>query len=289
MIQIHSSRPYLGDATDAIYGALSFMPITQCVDVGAGEGKMAQAMLDSGPDVIVHAFEPFPNNHVFIKRRCGDNPRLRLHGAAVGTKTGKGHLHVKKTVQGTERGWEGKAGYSSLGRMVEEPGEKTLEVDVVSIDEAVPSHISFLKVDVQGGELDVLASARHHFDRRQVDLCYIEFSAEPGLPEFFAHHGWHLFYTPIMTIGKTPLAAKLLPTAERVKQGGLSSGHVCEYLWPADAPVGVSEFRAYLSALKRKFIGAQTDLVCVSPDFMPAFMEGVAGRLRASRVALTPA
>ncbi|MEO1567932.1 MAG: FkbM family methyltransferase [Pseudomonadota bacterium] len=282
-MEIHSSRPFLGDDPMGIYQLLAHMPVRHCVDVGAAAGTISKLMRRQAPDTTIDAFEPFPGNLPFARAHLDGLRGVTLHAAAVGTQTGRGYLNVPSVVQGSEPGWEDKAGYSSLGALVETGGQTTIEVPVVSIDEAVPRHITFLKIDVQGTERDVLESAAGHFSSGSVDMCFVEWSAEDGLVGFFERYGWHVFYAPVLLIGRTPMAAQQEPGAAIVKTLKLSTGNAGEYIWPDALPLGADRFRDYLLAMKTRFLGAQTDLIAVAPHFMPTFLRAAAARIAAQR------
>ena len=283
-MEIHSSRPFLGDEPLAVFQLLADLPIRHCVDVGAAAGSVARTIKRfAGPAATLDAFEPFPGNIPFAEKTLAGLKGVTLHQAAIGTQVGTGRLRVPSVVTGTEAGWETRIGYSSLGRLVSDELGDTLDVPVVSIDEAVPGPISFMKIDVQGTELDVLESARGHFEAGTIDMCFVEYAAEDGLIEFFASHGWHLFYAPVLVIDPEPSAAEKLPDAAIVKTLTLSTGNTGEYVWPATLPVGADAFRETLITIRKQFLGAQTDLIAVAPHAMPGVLRAAASRLEASQ------
>jgi FkbM family methyltransferase len=102
---------------DFMYDILPAMAMRLAVDVGAAAGEHSlRIRLDGGADLHVVALEPFPGNHPMFERRVADLDDVRLMKKAASDESGN-HVRfiVTSVVQGTESGWQGKAGYSSVG------------------------------------------------------------------------------------------------------------------------------------------------------------------------------
>jgi FkbM family methyltransferase len=102
-----------------------------------------------GPGGVVHAFEPVPRNISYLKRH------LRLNGAI--------NVRVQELVVTRQTGtvaFDSSSGVS-MGRVVTCTASETSRVPAVSLDDFVYAdrHESpdFIKMDVEGGEADVLA------------------------------------------------------------------------------------------------------------------------------------
>jgi FkbM family methyltransferase len=129
-------------------------------DIGAHVGYYSVLMADlTGDSGAVYAFEPRPINHAFLNRHirlnhCGN---IRTYRMAIGKPQGQ-------TSPGTAR-LETRTG-SGTGYL-SETGK--LLVAVTSIDEFIAARHcrppGLLKIDVEGGELDVLHGASHTLDK----------------------------------------------------------------------------------------------------------------------------
>jgi FkbM family methyltransferase len=195
---------------DFIYDILPAMAMRLAVDVGAATGEHTRRIrLAGGADLRVVALEPFPGNHPMFERRVADLDSVRLLKKAASDESGN-HVPfiVPSVVQGTESGWQDKAGYSSVGfvagrvtrlkglkwstlalvgRVMRRPPLQrptVIHVETTTLDrEFAGQHIDYLKVDVQGSEADVLRGATHLLSKGAIGLIYVEW---PGGDEVLA-------------------------------------------------------------------------------------------------------
>ncbi len=142
-------------------------------DVGANVGVfsfVAARLVGEGGSV--HAFEPEENNLVCFRRSLerSDLVNLDLHALALGPADGSMTFDRR--------------GGAFSGRLVEPGGEsrgETVVVEVRSVDsllrEGLPAP-ALIKVDVEGGEGDVLAGMRRTLERHgPTVLCELHFFA----------------------------------------------------------------------------------------------------------------
>lgn len=129
-------------------------PNSCVLDVGAHVGyySLLAARLVGERGVVV-AFEPNPKNAGFLRRHVVHN---RLHQVAV-----------QQLAVGTANGSVGFAAGTGTGTgRVSETGP--IRVQMVRLDDFVTTHDirpTHVKVDIEGGELDMLAGARHVLTR----------------------------------------------------------------------------------------------------------------------------
>lgn len=153
------------------------------LDCGANVGTVTKRLAETG--ATVYAFEPDPVAFAELTKRCEDYPNVCLINAAVGTSAGTATLHrsplftadpVKATVSST----------LVEGVRPAEAGEdeNSVEVEVVDLPNILidllagrdpkgtperlgvfrrPDSLAFLKLDIEGAELDLM-NALHKAD-----------------------------------------------------------------------------------------------------------------------------
>ena len=101
---------------DCIYDIIGYLDLDLCVDVGAAAGDVTRRLRHlGGRHTRVVAFEPFPGNHGFFYDSIRELQDVELVKKAVTDRIGRASFTVPSVVQGTEQGWEKRAGYSSVG------------------------------------------------------------------------------------------------------------------------------------------------------------------------------
>ncbi len=148
------------------------------VDIGANWGLYTYAMSRVCARVV--AFEPNPDASAMI--RAASLPNVRLLDVALSSKNGMARLHMP-----IRNGVELASWGSLLGdRMAGETGIATLEVRVMRLDDLELKDVSFIKLDVEGHELDVLEGGRETIAESR-PVCLVEASDEtlPAVSAFF--------------------------------------------------------------------------------------------------------
>lgn len=145
------------------------------IDVGANIGQFSLVAHAEAPGLQIFAFEPHAQSAGVYRGAFSTFPRVHLLETAVGACAGTATLHVS-----------GKSDSSSLLEISDEqvayaPGTQRVAdqaVCVTSIDLALKDFAiqspCLLKIDVQGGELDVLRGSIQMF--RKIDFIYCELS-----------------------------------------------------------------------------------------------------------------
>jgi hypothetical protein len=109
-----------------------------------------------------------------------------------------------------------------------------------------------------------------------IDLCFIEFNGEDEIWKFFAEFNFRCFSTPILFDSPEPIG-HTISNMDVVKLKNMSNGHTGECLWDGSAPTSADLFGAHIRALRKQYKrSVQTDLICVAPHFMPAFLRASA-------------
>ena len=133
------------------------------VDVGANIGIYSYVLAKVCD--AVEAFEPNPKNQKLI--RAYNAPNINVHGVALSSEDGVGALHIP-IVSNIEI-----HGHASLNNDFTD--KKTIQVDLKKLDDYKFTNVNFIKVDVEGHELDVLMGAKDTIKKyRPVILVEIE-------------------------------------------------------------------------------------------------------------------
>jgi FkbM family methyltransferase len=115
------------------------------VDIGANLGYFPLLWAAGNPSNQCIAFEASPRNIEMLRRNVVQNrleTRIRVVPSAAGARPGKLQFDG------------GPAGQTGWGGLTLEKNERSLEVNVVRVDEIIPSNdpIAILKVDVEGAD-----------------------------------------------------------------------------------------------------------------------------------------
>lgn len=253
-------------------GKLSF----SCVDGGAAAGTCTEQMLahiDSNSRV--YAFEPFPGNHPFFHRI--QDKRAILIPKALAAQKDVLQFYIPSIVKkGSEWASKGFEGYSSVGYLLPRGSNNssgaTIEVECVSLDDELSAHldnIGFIKLDLQGGELNALKGM--HKLLQAAHFLWIEFSFQPGLLDYLQGLDYLLFDTEYFFIGDptAEATARFQVSKENV---ALSTGKSAWFGFPKTASLN---YAADWADWKERFQLIQTDLVCVNRKHLRSFVNAL--------------
>lgn len=185
------------------------------IDIGANIGRMSISRLVLGDATLAYCIEPDPLNYACLVRNVRDNGLAGLalpDRLAIGGHNGTVRLERAKSPGGHRVLGEG----MTTGRETVEVPISTLDtwVDRVGID---LDTVRFVKLDVQGGEVDVLSGAvrvlacRHIAWQIEVDL---ERLSKRGLvlEDLFVHLRRH--FTHFVDLNRLATGNRLRPVAD---------------------------------------------------------------------------
>jgi FkbM family methyltransferase len=169
------------------------------VDVGANEGNFSNAVLALAPRAQVIAVEPSPGPRARLEARLGDHPGLTIVGSALAAATGTATLHVT----GHDHNTSLHAPREEMQTLYEDPGwsvVEDIEVPTSTLDDLVGDRdVAALKLDVQGGELEVLSGGARTLARTRAVLLEVTFVSHyvgdatfPHLDATMREHGFEL-------------------------------------------------------------------------------------------------
>ena len=127
-------------------------------DLGANKGDVTEVLASTGADVV--AYEPDPVTFAKLVIRFGGRANVRLVNAAVGVGTGTVQLMRGANFAGNEDQASVKSSILSGGRGVD--AGNAVEVALVDFpalvraEVATRGQIAFVKMDIEGAELEIL-------------------------------------------------------------------------------------------------------------------------------------
>lgn len=150
-----------------------------CLDVGANVGYWTKTLVDVFQVKKVYAFEPDPVTYRIGKRNLENNSNVELYEMALGSNEGSLTLYVDPADSG-----------DSTGQRVE--GRQRIEVKMQTLDaffaQRALTELNFLKVDIQGGEIDFFKGAEATIRAtRPLIMVEIMSDAYDGISEFVAN------------------------------------------------------------------------------------------------------
>jgi FkbM family methyltransferase len=160
------------------------------LDVGAARGQFALFALARFPGAKLICFEPLPDAHA-TERRVLRGRDVELHAVALGSSPGQTVLHVSVQDDSSSLLPIGFQQYKAFPG-THESHEIAVTVDTLDsyLDEQTPRPC-LLKIDVQGGELDVLQgadAALSYVDEILVEVSFVELYTGQALAGEVIHY-----------------------------------------------------------------------------------------------------
>jgi FkbM family methyltransferase len=197
--QGHRAMPRGMDVVRDLANSLPRYRVEVVFDIGANVGQSAKVFLARFPSSHVYCFEPVSHTFRQLQDNLRENERVDCHRLAFGSSRRTG-----KMVLGDN---------SEMCFLLNQPTESptsndvpTESVEVVTLDEFCQTQaiarISYLKIDTEGGDLDVLKGAVNMLTEQRIDLVEVEAGMNPGnrrhvpfesLKAWFESHGYFLF------------------------------------------------------------------------------------------------
>lgn len=142
-------------------------------DVGAHVGDWTQLALQVSPQAHIHCFEPCPQSHARIAARAFPG-NVVVNNIALGAAGGQRKLFAMARDSSMNSLYRLDGTESKYGPQ-QEVGDT---IDCATTDDYCSTHsidsIDFMKVDVEGSEMDVLRGARSMLARRAIRVIQFE-------------------------------------------------------------------------------------------------------------------
>jgi len=129
-------------------------------DCGANVGEVSAVLAQTG--ATVHAFEPDPYAFGRLSKRFKGSSNVVLHNVAVGIREGTIKLMRADNFDENPKGASVKSTVIAGGRKIDEAGENAVDVELIDLPALIETtakehgEIAFLKMDIEGAELDLL-------------------------------------------------------------------------------------------------------------------------------------
>lgn len=154
-------------ARGLMQGILSMLrPGDVVFDCGANVGAVTAPLAETG--ATVHAFEPDPFAFDQLTQRVQGMGNVILHNAAVGVAAGTVRLMRAANFDDNPMGGSVKSTVIAGGRNIDERDSATIEVQMIALPDlirdtaAAAGEVAFLKLDIEGAELDLLEHMQAH-------------------------------------------------------------------------------------------------------------------------------
>ena len=141
-------------------------------DVGANNGLYTKCLSDNFPKAKIYAFEPMKENIKIFKSLHDTNKNILLYETAVGSDTYDSIIKYPKCENGSA--------LPSLYNIFDDVELEKQNVKIIKLDNFCNKNnikeIDFLKIDVEGGELEVLKGAKDMINDGKIKIISFEFN-----------------------------------------------------------------------------------------------------------------
>jgi FkbM family methyltransferase len=178
-------------------------------DVGTNIGDWSQKFLELQPNGKIFQFEPSENCQEIIKKL--DLPNTTLITSAVGREEGEAYFYASSPVDPVDCSaslYERRDGYWGNYKY-----DKKV-VNVTTIDKVISDYqldfVDFIKLDIEGHELEALAGASNSLKSNKIGALAFEFGASNINSKTFFHDFWDLFKDLEFSISRVTPSGRLV-------------------------------------------------------------------------------
>jgi len=179
-------------------------------DVGSNTGQAYQVYRSIFPDATIYCFEPFPQSWQELVMTASGDHKVTINQLALSSVEGFADFHVNANAQTNSLLPTDPSASTFWGSGLLETCSitkvKKITLDAFVEQAGLPA-ISILKLDVQGGEFEVLLGAQKLLQSHRIDLVFLEiilsmtYAGQHSLQDYLAllsSYGYHLvdFFDP---------------------------------------------------------------------------------------------
>lgn len=166
-------------------------PGSNCIDIGCHKGEVLERMVKLSPTGTHFAFEPIPV--YFQKLRSRFNGNVSIYPYALSGSNGDAEFQFVKNAPA----------YSGLKMReynIKNPDIEAITVEKKRLDDIIPEALSihFIKLDVEGGEFDVLQGARRLLETQKP---VVVFECGLGASEYYGTRPEDLYAYLVSELG----------------------------------------------------------------------------------------
>jgi FkbM family methyltransferase len=165
VLEIKEEQYYLSNLTfndDEVY-----------IDCGAYDGDTIDRFIEHCPQYKhIVGFEPLTNDFNKLYEKHGNNPKIRLYNAGAYDKDGEVSFSLKTP---------------NSPQITANDGQKDFKIQVKCVDNLGLDRITFIKMDIEGAELEALKGAKNTIikDKPKLAICiYHKIEDLIDIPEY---------------------------------------------------------------------------------------------------------
>ncbi len=181
---------HIRDEVRSSLNLLAYPPLV-FVDIGAHEGKYTKELLKIYPQTICHLFEPSKKNNTYLNEIFSNRENIFIHPYALSDSNSMGKLHSDQS--GSQIGSLTKRNFVNEPNVINEFSEEVIikRFDEYWLQDNFPEKIDFMKIDVEGYEMNVLKGVSDLIDN--ISLIQFEFGATQIDTRSFFRDFWLYF------------------------------------------------------------------------------------------------
>jgi len=182
----------LPHGTDVLYDIKMLLPryIPEVIfDVGADIGQSTRQYVNWFPQSQIYCFEPISQTFVELKRNVKSFSNVHCLKLALGSSKSRGYMYGGAC-----------SSMYSLNPRADDISRANLNVESVEIDTLDEFchrqkiiKLSFLKVDTEGHDLEVLRGAEEMLSRQTIDIVQVEAGMNPKNQKFVAFEEFKVY------------------------------------------------------------------------------------------------
>lgn len=162
----------LPHGTEAMLDVQRLLPKYRCevvLDVGANVGQTVNSVKYWYPRTRMHCFEPSAENFRLLQQNVAGFEGVKCWQTALGAERGSAQLSVD--------------GLHSMFRLADTATGQTERVDLDTLDDFMEregiERVSYLKIDTEGHDLQVLQGGKRSLAAQRIDLVEVEAGMNP--------------------------------------------------------------------------------------------------------------